>query len=75
MKSCAICGREVRLRVVRGTINRKRGVGCWLEPADGEQCPCLKDWLWDKMVADKTKPSITERKLAEWDALQTTGTL
>lgn len=38
------CGREVRLRVMRISVNRKRGVTHWLEHMDGTK-PCIDgDW-------------------------------
>lgn len=69
MNDCKMCGREIRLRVMKISFNRKRGVAAWLEPKDGEKCPCLEDWIWEKWRSDKSKPTITERKIAEWNAL------
>ena len=69
MKPCKTCGRQIRYCVMRVSFNRKRGVACWLQPADGENCPCLKDWCWTKWRSDKSRPSITDRKLAEWETL------
>ena len=65
---CLQCGKEVRLRAMRGTVNRKRGVGYWLELAEGETCPCLKPWLCDVMKADKRKPSNLEKMQEKWNA-------
>ena len=49
-------------------MNGRMGTGHWLELSNGELCICLKDWVWDKLRADKTAPSITERKIAQWNA-------
>jgi hypothetical protein len=68
MNDCITCGRQIRLRSVLTSWNRKRGTSHWLEPKEAPDCICLKDFCWTKWRADKTKPTITEQKLAEWDA-------
>lgn len=72
MNDCITCGRRVRLGHCRVSINRKRGMAMWIEPAEGDNCPCLKEWEWTKWKADKTKPSITEKKITEWNAANPT---
>lgn len=73
LNPCQTCGRPIRLRVVRMAINGRQGVGQWLSNADGDtDCPCLKDWCWDKMRSDKSKPTPFERKRDEWNALNPT---
>lgn len=69
MNDCITCGRKVRLRTVRTSFNRKQGVSHWLEVDDSgyQPCPCLKDFYWTKWKADKTRPTITEKKIAEWN--------
>lgn len=66
MNPCKTCGREIRFRAQTVTWNRKKGCAHWSECRDGGACPCLKDWHWVKWRADKEKPTLTERKLAEW---------
>ena len=70
MDPCKICGREIRLASMKVSINRARGCAHWLETKDSPQCPCLKDWAWTKWRAAKAVPTITEQKIAEWNAQQ-----
>jgi hypothetical protein len=50
------------------SVNRIRGVAMWLAAEGGDPCPCLKDWTWTKWRRDKQLPSITDQKIAEWNA-------
>ena len=68
MNDCITCGRKIRFRSVRTSFNRKQGCSHWLEPAEGGDCICLKAFCWTKWKSDKSRPSITEKKIAEWDA-------
>jgi hypothetical protein len=43
MTNCA-CGREVRLRAIRVTAYRRRGVGHWIEHTDGSPVCPPGDW-------------------------------
>lgn len=67
MNDCITCGRRIRFRAMKVTVNRKRGCAHWLEPADGETCPCLKDWAWTKWRSDKSRPTETEKRIAAWN--------
>lgn len=68
MNDCITCGRGIRMRSQRVSFNRKRGCAHWLETAEGEQCICLKSFCWTKWLSDKSKPSVTDKKIAEWNA-------
>lgn len=43
MKPCS-CGKDVCLRVIRVTINQKRGVHHWIEHKDGSVLCDSKSW-------------------------------
>lgn len=73
MNNCITCGRTIRLASMRASINRKRGMSHWLEPREGEACICLKDFCWTKWLSDKSRPTITEKKIAEWNAQNPTS--
>lgn len=48
-------------------FNGKRGCSHWLEPKEGPDCICLKDFCWTKWRADKSQPTITETEKARWN--------
>ncbi len=43
MKNCT-CGKAVRLRAVKISFNRKRGVSHWIEHMDGSSVCIAGDW-------------------------------
>lgn len=56
------CGRAVRLRVVRISINRRRGVSHWIEHIDGTpacggpwDCAALKPYPRDEAQRESAK--------------------
>ena len=69
MKDC-ICGKPVRLRVMRVTVNRKNGITHWIEHMDSSN-PCLDgDW---SCVAFKPYPKAKQDKpfhklKTDWDS-------
>jgi len=67
MNDCITCGRKIRFHSVKVSFNGKRGCSHWLTPAEGGECICLKDFCWTKWRADKSRPTITEKKVAEWN--------
>ncbi len=67
MNDCRTCGRKIRYRVMKMTVNRKRGVGGWLETEDQPQCPCLKDFVADKMRSDKRVPHAITKMIDRWN--------
>jgi hypothetical protein len=67
MNDCRTCGRKIRYRVMRVTVNRKRGVGAWLETEDQPQCLCLKDYIVDQPRSDKSKPSKCQQLIDRWN--------
>jgi hypothetical protein len=73
MNDCITCGRAIRLASMRASINRKRGMSHWLEPREGGTCICLKDFCWTKWLSDKSRPTITEKKIAEWNVQNPTS--
>lgn len=67
MNDCITCGRKIRLRSIKTSFNRKQGCAHWLEPSEGGECVCLKGFCWTKWRSDKSRPSVTENKIAEWN--------
>jgi hypothetical protein len=67
MNDCRICGRKIRYRVVKISVNGKRGVGAWLETEDQPPCPCLNDCVVDKLRSDKSRPSKCDLLIKRWN--------
>lgn len=73
MNNCTTCGRGIRLAAMKVSVNRTRGTAHWLNNTDGDaNCPCLEPWVWTKWRADKRAPTITDQKVAEWNAANPT---
>ena len=67
MNDCQTCGRKIKCRVMKISVNRKRGVGAWLETEDQPQCPCLEPYVTDKLRSDKSKPSKCDLLIKRWN--------
>lgn len=68
MNPCVTCGREIRLRAMRVSVNRKRGCANWLAPQNGPNCICLDDYAVTKWRSDKSRPTVTDKMIAEWNS-------
>lgn len=70
MNDCRTCGRKIRYRVMRVSINRKPGVAAWLETEDQPQCPCLKAFAVDqprRPAKERHKPSACDAMIKRWN--------
>jgi hypothetical protein len=67
MNDCITCGRAIRMRSTLVRFNGKQGCSHWLEPVEGSDCICLKDFCWTKWRSDKTTPTITDTEKARWN--------
>lgn len=61
MSPC-LCGQDVRLRVIKIAVNRKRGVAHWIEHVDGSracggpwECVALKPYVKDETQREYAK--------------------
>lgn len=73
-KICITCGKSVRLRAMKCTISRKRGVMHWLEHVDGSP---LHEVGWDAVMLkpyparDRDKPWW--KMVQKWKEANTQG--
>ena len=64
---CKTCGSPIRLRVMRVSVNRKRGVAQWFEASENRDCPCLKEWAWSIFKPYAKNPSEFEKRREAWN--------
>ena len=70
MNDCT-CGKEVRLRACKITVNRRRGVTTWIEHMDGTRVCPSGEWSSAEMKPYQT-PRQSDGLRQRWDSITAT---
>lgn len=66
MNTCSACGGEVRLRAVRVSFNRKRGVAHWIEHVPKSDCRAADEFATTTWKTDKP-PKPWQLLVVRWN--------
>jgi len=71
MNNCT-CGKEVRLRACKITVNRHRGITNWIEHMDGTKVCVPGEWSSAEMKPYRT-PRQSAVMMERWDRIANAG--